>query len=95
MVKKDDDDSRIVAPDVLAASLGLDVASEEQAAIDSRIEESFRRFGPLANLRGGIDEGSSFVGSISEHTLADIMLHPLGGRLIQDRASGRFYLFFV
>lgn len=89
----DDDNSRIIEPAALAESLGVDTLVEEQRAMDARIEEIISRCGALAIRREDPVRGDSFSGSLNEYALAEIMGLALKGRLVVDRASGRFYWF--
>ena len=93
MVSKEASNSRIITPEALAESVGVDSAKEEQRSIDARIEEIFSRCGSLAVLKPSDDKGGSFVGALNEYALAEIISIPLKNRLVVDRASGGFYAF--
>lgn len=83
-----DGKSRVIRPEELSQTLGVDSSIDERNAIDARIEEIFSRYGALAVLRG-----DSFAGALNEYALAEILKLPLNGRLVVDRTSGRFYFF--
>ena len=85
--------SRIIQPDELAESLGVDTSHDRQRAVDAVIEEAVARYGPLAMLKADPEKGDSYVGALNEYTLSEILRIPLNGRLLADRANGRFYSF--
>lgn len=88
--------SRIITPESLAAEVGMDaskLAEIQQQSIDARIEEIYKRNGALAVLREDALKGDTFVGSLNEYALVELMGVALGGRMIVDRASGHFYFF--
>lgn len=81
---------RVLEPEALAASLGVDVSHDGKKAIDAAIDNVVRKYGALAVLKSGSD-GDSFSGAINEFSLAEIIRIPLDGRLVADRTNGRFF----
>ena len=84
---------RIIRPDILAESLGVDSSLDEQRSVDALIDEAVSRYGPLAVLKVDPDKGNSFVGALNEYALSEILKFPLKGRLVVDRSNGRFFAF--
>lgn len=88
-----DENSRIIQPDSLAETLGVDSSLDEQRSIDALIDEAVSRHGVVAILKPDPDKGDSFVGALNEYALSEILKFALKGRLVVDRSNGRFFAF--
>lgn len=83
-----DENSRIIQPESLGESLGVDSSRDERRSIDALINEAVSHYGSIAVERDGV-----FVGAINEYALSEILKFPLKGRFVVDRSNGRFFCF--
>lgn len=93
MTVSDETAAGVVSADKLAGELAVD-GREHKTSYDERVRDICREFGLLAVRRKKDGEdGGSFSGQVNETTLAEILKIDLRGRLVVDRASGKFFAY--